>query len=256
MSDTRVSYLDVDEVLAVLDDVHVGVVDRLLVVFDARRPIRGRAKDLRADRRLVKKLSRHVVRFQKVQFSPLYIRHAETTAWSISVNSVLQLASQKCIKDKRDWITSQLISSFYWFHLVRAKWSNHWNLATRTTSTSFYTSRPWILTEQLDCDWSDVNRIRKHLITSQPDTWRSNRTNLHFGRDAVWDLVALLSGRGVRLGQQTRVRHGAVLRLHELVRKQRVKSPVGAAWGIPTDKCWIWKCFSLEEFQQTLLTPC
>lgn len=79
MSDTRVSYLDVDEVLAVLDDVHVGVVDRLLVVFDACRPIRGRAEDLRADRRLVKKLSRHFVRFQKVQFSSRYVRHAETT---------------------------------------------------------------------------------------------------------------------------------------------------------------------------------
>ena len=72
-SDTRVSYLDVDEVLAVLDDVHVGVVDRLLVVFDAGRPIRGRAKDLRADRRLVKKLSRHSACFQKVQFSPHYV---------------------------------------------------------------------------------------------------------------------------------------------------------------------------------------
>lgn len=138
-------------------------------------------------------------------------------------------------------------------------WSEQNNLITgilQQESHLHLSTHPWILTEQLDCDWSDVNRIRKHLITSHPDTWRSNRTNLHFGRDAVWDLVALLSGRGVRLGQQTRVRHGAVLRLHELVRKQRVRSPVSTAWGILTDKCWIWKCFSLEEFQQTLLTPC
>lgn len=34
-------HLDVDEVLALLDHVHVGVVDGLLVVFDASGPIRG-----------------------------------------------------------------------------------------------------------------------------------------------------------------------------------------------------------------------
>lgn len=38
--------LDVDEVLAVLDDVDVGVVDGLLVVLDASRPISGRTQDL------------------------------------------------------------------------------------------------------------------------------------------------------------------------------------------------------------------
>lgn len=41
-----VSYLDVDEVSAVLDGVDVGVVDGLLVVFDAGGPVWGRAKDL------------------------------------------------------------------------------------------------------------------------------------------------------------------------------------------------------------------
>lgn len=35
------SYLYVDEVLAVLDGVDVGVVDGLLVVFDASGPVRG-----------------------------------------------------------------------------------------------------------------------------------------------------------------------------------------------------------------------
>lgn len=44
-------YLDVDEVPAVLDGVDVGVVDGLLVVFDASGPIRGRAKDLRGSGR-------------------------------------------------------------------------------------------------------------------------------------------------------------------------------------------------------------
>lgn len=34
-------YLYVDEVLAVLDGVDVGVVDGLLVVFDASGPVRG-----------------------------------------------------------------------------------------------------------------------------------------------------------------------------------------------------------------------
>lgn len=33
--------LDVDEVFAVLDDVDVGVVDGLLMVFDASGPVRG-----------------------------------------------------------------------------------------------------------------------------------------------------------------------------------------------------------------------
>ncbi len=43
------TYLDVDEVLAALDDVDVRSVDGLLVVFDAGRPIGGRAKDLRGE---------------------------------------------------------------------------------------------------------------------------------------------------------------------------------------------------------------
>ncbi len=43
-------YLYVDEVLAVLDGVDVGVVDGLLVVFDASGPVRGWAKDLRDGR--------------------------------------------------------------------------------------------------------------------------------------------------------------------------------------------------------------
>lgn len=44
--------------------------------------------------------------------------------------------------------------------------------------------------------------------------------HLHFGVDAVGDLVALLSGRGVRLGQQTRVRTQTVLWFDELEEKQ------------------------------------
>lgn len=43
--------LDVDKVAAALDDVHVGVVDRLLVVLDASRPIAGRAEDLKEQAR-------------------------------------------------------------------------------------------------------------------------------------------------------------------------------------------------------------
>lgn len=47
---STVIHLYVDEVLAVLDDVYVGVVDGLFMVFDASGPVRGRAKDLREDR--------------------------------------------------------------------------------------------------------------------------------------------------------------------------------------------------------------
>lgn len=47
------------------------------------------------------------------------------------------------------------------------------------------------------------------------------RTNLHFGADAVGDLVLLLSSGGVRLGQQTRVRQRTVLWLHKLEEKER-----------------------------------
>lgn len=43
-------YLDVDVVAAILDDLDVGVVDGLFVVFDAGGPIRGRAKDLMGSR--------------------------------------------------------------------------------------------------------------------------------------------------------------------------------------------------------------
>jgi len=41
------SYLDVDEVLALDDDLDVGVVDRLLVVLYARRPVCCRPQHLR-----------------------------------------------------------------------------------------------------------------------------------------------------------------------------------------------------------------
>lgn len=43
-------HLDVDEVLAVFDDVDVGVVNGLLVVLDASGPVRGRAQNLRKRR--------------------------------------------------------------------------------------------------------------------------------------------------------------------------------------------------------------
>lgn len=52
MSDWQV-YLYVDVVAAVLDDVDVGVVDGLLVVFDAGGPVGGRAKDLTGNRKSV-----------------------------------------------------------------------------------------------------------------------------------------------------------------------------------------------------------
>ena len=47
----KFKYLYVDEVLAVLDGVDVGVVDGLHVVLDAGRPVGARAEDLRGGRR-------------------------------------------------------------------------------------------------------------------------------------------------------------------------------------------------------------
>ena len=40
--------LDVDVVLGAADQVHVGLLDRILCVFDAGRPLGGAADDLRA----------------------------------------------------------------------------------------------------------------------------------------------------------------------------------------------------------------
>lgn len=47
-------YLNVDVVATVLDDLDIGVVDGLFIVFDTSRPIRCRAKDLTGSRKSVK----------------------------------------------------------------------------------------------------------------------------------------------------------------------------------------------------------
>lgn len=44
---------------------------------------------------------------------------------------------------------------------------------------------------------------------------------LHFGIDAVRNLVSELAGAGVRLGQQEGIRQRAILRLHDLKGRQR-----------------------------------
>lgn len=55
---TRLLYLYVDVVLALGDDLDVGIVDGLLVVLDARRPVRRRAQHLaNADMRGVEEVS-------------------------------------------------------------------------------------------------------------------------------------------------------------------------------------------------------
>lgn len=50
--------------------------------------------------------------------------------------------------------------------------------------------------------------------------WCVQSSHLHFGVDAVGDLVSDLAGAGVRLGQQERVRQRAILWLHDLQGRQ------------------------------------
>lgn len=56
-----------------------------------------------------------------------------------------------------------------------------------------------------------------------PALWRVHFPHLHFGVDAVGDLVPELTGTGVGLGQQERVRQGAILRLHDLPGQSRAE---------------------------------
>lgn len=65
-----------------------------------------------------------------------------------------------------------------------------------------------------------------HVIEEEKD---EQKTNLHFSGDAVGNLVALLSGGDVGLGQQVRVRRDAVLRLHQLSKSsETVKTELAA----------------------------
>lgn len=63
---------------------------------------------------------------------------------------------------------------------------------------------------------------------------------LHFGIDAVRDLVAELAGAGVRLGQQEWVGQGAVLWLHDLRRHR------GWVWERREEKVMPWKVWRSE----------
>lgn len=85
-----------------------------------------------------------------------------------------------------------------------------------TPSCSSDASRPVLATQSLFALTLDT-KLRTVPAAFHPERlFYIPGSHLHFGADAVGDLVPELVGGGVRLGQQERIRQRAILRLHDL----------------------------------------